>query len=44
MVITDSSVPRLYSACSLDELIARARDILDGRVLTEMERKAYLID
>ena len=44
MVITDSSFPRLYAACTLDELIARARDILDGRELTAMERKAYLID
>jgi len=44
VVITDSSFPRLYAACTLDELIARARDILDGQELTEMERKAYLID
>ena len=44
VVITDSSFPRLYAACTLDELIARARDILGGRELTAMERKAYLID
>lgn len=44
VVINSDSDPRLYHAYTLDSLIARAREILDGRKLTADERRAYLID
>lgn len=43
-VIVDEAFPRLYHVYTLDELIAKAREILNGRELTETERKSYLID
>jgi len=43
-VIDDDTATLLYHTYSLDELIAKARVILDGRVLTADERRTYLID
>ena len=44
VVIQTDDDPRLYRYYDLDQLIAQAREILDGRELTEMERRSYLID
>lgn len=44
VVIGNDAYPRLYHAYSLDDLIARAREILNGRELTQPERRSYLID
>ena len=44
VVINSEAFPRLYHVYSLDELIAKAKEILNGRELTEAERQSYLID
>lgn len=44
VIIDSDAYPRLYHAYSLDDLIAQAREILDGRELTQEERRSYLID
>lgn len=44
VVINNNGSPRLYHAYTLDDLIAQAKEILNGRELTQQERRGYLID
>lgn len=44
VVISSDDISRLYHAYTLDDLIAKARKVLDGRELTADERRVYLID
>ncbi|MCM1187857.1 MAG: toll/interleukin-1 receptor domain-containing protein [bacterium] len=43
-VIRDGTISRLYHVYTLDELIAKARELLRGRELTAEERREYFID
>jgi len=44
VVIRQEDQSRLYPFHTLDDLITQARQILNGRELTELERESYLID
>ena len=44
VVIDNDSNSRLYRYYSLDDLLTKAKGLLKGRELTEIERKNYLID